>query len=358
MKQPLYIQAATAISPQYTFDRGSFLQPVLTSDNGKLFVTEPDFREYINPVAIRRMSRLMKMAISAALQCLKEAGTTTPDAIITGTGRGSMTDTEHFLNDMIRLDEGPMNPTSFIQSTYNSPNGWIALQIKSTAYNQTFVHRGSSLELAMLDAQLLFAEAGDTPREALVGSYDELTDEYYIVKSKVGYWKSPPLLSTDLFTQQDTPGTIGGEGTAFFTFSNQPGKAQSVIRHLEIVQGATAESLRAATAHILEEAGLTADDIAVVLTGSNGDSRQELLYTGVLGLFGAATTIASFKHLCGEYDTAVGFGTWLADHLLRTQQVPGLIVLRKGTTEQLRHILLVNHYILGNASVMLISGSE
>ncbi|KAK6021762.1 Beta-ketoacyl synthase protein, partial [Ostertagia ostertagi] len=165
---------------------------------------EPDYRPFINPVAIRRMSRLMKMAISAAVQCINEAELMAPDAIITGTGRGSMTDTEHFLNDMIRLEEGAMNPTSFIQSTYNSPNGWIAMLLKCTAYNQTYVHRGSSLELALLDAQLILAEGGEDTRNVLAGSYDELTDDYFLVKGKINYWKDIIPPSLELLQHTDT----------------------------------------------------------------------------------------------------------------------------------------------------------
>ena len=354
MMQPLYIQAATAISPQQTFDRQHFLQPVLSSNNGKLFVTEPDFRAYINPVAIRRMSRLMKMAISAAIQCLKDADVASPDAIITGTGRGSMTDTEHFLNDMIRLNEGPMNPTSFIQSTYNSPNGWIAMQVKSTAYNQTFVHRGCSLELAMLDTQLLFAEAADEVKYSLAGCYDELTDEYFLVKDKVGYWKYPLPESSDLLQQNDTPGTIGGEGAAFFTFSNRAGMARSVIRHMEIIQQASGTLLEETVQKVLKAAGLHAQDIDLVLTGQNGDQRQESLYNNTLSRF-PGQAVAGFKHLCGEYDTSNGFGIWLADWLIREQTLPEILCLKKGEISSIRYILLVNHYILGSASILLIA---
>ena len=353
MKQPLYIQAAIAISPQHTFDKENFLSPVMSSDNGKLFITGPDFREFINPVAIRRMSRLMKMAISAAMKSLKDAGVTEPNAIITGTGRGSMSDMEHFLNDMITMNEGAMNPTSFIQSTYNSPNGWIAMQAKSTAYNQTYVHRGSSLELALMDAQLLFAESTSL-KTALVGSYDEITDEYYIIKGKIGYFKKPAPESRFLLQVNDTPGTIGGEGAAFFTVSNEPGTAKSVIEEIVLLQYATAAALANAAAQVIANAGLSATDIDVVLTGRNGDCDQEKLYTDVLAQFPETTTIAGFKHLCGEYDTATGFGIWLADWLLQQDAVPETIVLKQGFVSKPKNILLVNHYILGSASVMLV----
>jgi len=326
MKQALYIQSASAISPQHTFEKEHFLQKIESSDAGKLLVTDVDFKPFINPVAIRRMSRLMKI-----------------------------TDMEHFLQDMIQLEEGAMNPTLFIQSTYNSPNGWIALQTKSTAYNQTYVHRGCSMELALLDAQLLFSESS-APMNVLVGCYDEITDDYITVKEKVNYWKRPLPNSLSLLQHSDTLGTIGGEGAAFFTFSNEQGKATAVISDIEVLQHANAEKIATAIQNVLERATLTPGDIDVVLTGMNGDSTQQQYYQQVCPLFDKGTTIAAFKHLCGEYDTATGFGIWLADWLLQQQSVPELFIVQKGTPKnKLRHILLINHYILGSASVLLIS---
>lgn len=355
MNQPLYIQSAVAISPQHTFNRDEFLQPVAHSDNGKLFVIDTDYRPFISPVAIRRMSRLMKMAISAAMQSLKEAEVTTPDGIITGTGRGSMSDMEHFLNDMIRLEEGPMNPTSFIQSTYNSPNGWIAMQVKSTAYNQTYVHRGCSLELAMLDARLVLSDAGEEPANVLTGSYDEITDEYFIVKDKINYWKSPAPDSLKLLEQSDTPGTIGGEGCTFFIFSNKPGKAHAVIRDLAIIQEADGNNIAATVTAVLKDAGLEAKDVDLLLTGMNGDVTQQHYYHATLQLFDENVSVAGFKHLCGEYDTSTGFAIWLCDWMIGKKKIPELLYLKKGTVKEPRHILLINHYILGSASVVLVS---
>jgi len=355
MNQPLYIQSAVAISPQPTFDRQDFLQTVVSSDTGKLYVTEPDYRPFINPVAIRRMSRLMKMAISAAVQCVNEAEVMTPDGIITGTGRGSMTDTEHFLNDMIRLEEGAMNPTSFIQSTYNSPNGWIAMLLKCTAYNQTYVHRGSSLELALLDVQLILAEGGEETRNVLAGSYDELTDDYFLVKGKINYWKDVIPPSLELLQHTDTPGTIGGEGSAFFTFSNKPGKARAMVQDLTLIQEANDENVLHAVQEVINRASLNIGDIDLLLLGVNGDKNQHNYYLPVVEWFGDQATVAGFKHLCGEYDTATGFALWLCDWLIKNGAVPEILEISSYKKRVPRKILLVNHYILGSASVMLIS---
>jgi 3-oxoacyl-(acyl-carrier-protein) synthase len=358
MRQPLYIHAAVAISPQQTFEAGSFLKPIQTSDNNMLYVQEAPYARYISPVAIRRMSRIMKVTISAAMECLNQANIKTPDAIITGTGRGGVTDMEVFVKDLIRLDEGAMNPTAFIQSTYNSPNGWIAMQSGSTGYNQTYVHRGCSFELALLDAQMLLAESDGL--NVLVGCYDEMTEEYFTIRSKRGYWKKEHLNSGDLFLHSTSAGTIGGEGAAFFVLNNKPDRASACIEALSIIHNANSETLTSAVLNVLADAGLTLADLSLILTGLNGDVSQSSLYEGVLTISPESVPIAVFKHLSGEYDTAGGFALWLGNHIIAGNELSNSLLLFKGgdLSRNLPHrldtILIINHFILGTASVTLL----
>ena len=66
-------------------------------------------------------------------------------------------------------------------------------------------------------------------------------------------------------------------------------------------------------------------------------------------------TIVTFKQLTGEYPTSSGFALWLADHIFKTQQVPAETIYRQGKTAGLRHMLVINHYVLGSVSLMLVS---
>ncbi len=353
MTYPVYILSASAISPQHSFYPGNFPDPVVHTDDGQLFITDIDYTRYINPVAIRRMSRILKMSISAGLQCLKEAGVEKPDAIITGTGRGSMTDTERFLIDMISLQEEALNPTYFIQSTYNSTNGWLAMKTQCTGYNQTYVHRGASFELALLDAQMLLQEG--SAQYALAGCFDELTRDYFFVKNKIDYWKKELPDSLELIQNSHTPGTIAGEGAAFFLLSSKKEQAAAVLQSLSILNDPDAADLSEQVNIMLGNCGLSYDDIDLVLTGMNGDCRQQYIYDVITPRLAPGTTIAVFKHLCGEYDTSSGFGLWLAIRLLATQEIPELIIHRKGAPGKIKHILILNHYILNNVSAMVVS---
>lgn len=351
--KPVYLISSASISAQHTYNEADFLHPVLTSDDGKLFVTDPDYTRYISPVAIRRMSRMLKRGITAGMRCLEDAGIKTPDGIIIGTSHGSVTDMELFLHDMINLQETALNPTTFIQSTYNSVNGWLAMLSKCSGYNQTFVHRGFSLELCLLDARMMLDESSDK-MHLLVGGFDELTNEYYSIRCKIDYFKANPSRSTDLLGHRDTIGSVGGEGAHFFTLSNEPGNAACALHGLEMLHTPTDAELTLAIEDLLSRNGLSMQDLDVVLSGANGDSRTDHLAQQVSTLAAERTTVATFKQLSGEYDTASGFALWLADYMFRRQLIPAEVIVRKGSPGNIRNIMICNITIAGNVSLMLL----
>ncbi len=351
--KPVYISSAVVISPQQHFEDESFLQDITTVNDGILYVKEPNYRNYINPVAIRRMSKLLKMGISTGMNALEKANVTKPDAIITGTGRGSMVDMEAFLLSMIEMQEEALTPTSFIQSTYNSVNGWLALQTKSNGYNQTYVNRGASFELSMFDAQMQLNESDDI-QNILVGCFDEITADYVRVKGKIGYWKEPAPRNLELLQYSDTPGTIAGEGAAFFTVTNNREKALCSLMSVNMLQDATTGEVTTAIDELLGNNGLSFADIDVLLCGMNGDVNQQEVYTTIIGKADAHTSVAAFKHLCGEYDTSSGFATWIAAKLFELQMLPEVLTLKNGQHKSIKTILIVNHYILNRTSLMLL----
>ena len=83
--QPVYISAVSTLSPQHSFDDGPLLQEIRNSDNGKLYVVDTDYSTFSNPVAIRRMSRMLKIGISAGMRCFQKSGIQRLDGIVTGT---------------------------------------------------------------------------------------------------------------------------------------------------------------------------------------------------------------------------------------------------------------------------------
>ncbi|MBA3828478.1 MAG: beta-ketoacyl synthase chain length factor [Taibaiella sp.] len=356
MKQPIYIKSACAISPQHSFNKEEFGKPWTSADTNLLQAIQPDHSQYISPVAIRRMSKLLKMGISSGMQCVKEAGINEIHGIITGTGQGSTLDMEQFLKDMIRLNEEALNPTYFIQSTNNSVNGWLAMLTKCTAYNQTYVHRGLSFDLALFDAMLMLNETTAT-KYLLVGGFDNMTDEYYIIKDKIGYWKKDRINSLELLLHNRSAGTIAGEGSAFVTVTNNPEDTMCALHSIELLPDADAAETALTINNILQANNLSPDDIDTIVCGMNGDKDNQLFFDTILADYPNAT-IAAYKHLCGEYDTASAFGTWVTATIIKNNHVPEELIVKRNVQKKIQNALYCNRTLLNQTTIMLLSNNQ
>lgn len=136
----------------------------------------------------RRMSQALKSAVATAVECVGGVDRTTePDAIITATGLGCLADSERFLRNMIARREEQLNPTPFIQSTFNTVGGQIALLRHNHAYNMTYVNRDHGFDDALLDAWMRIAD-GES-RRVLVGVFDEQTPSQYRIMERMGLWR-------------------------------------------------------------------------------------------------------------------------------------------------------------------------
>ena len=144
---------------------------------------EPDYRQLFSPVEARRMGALLKRAVWTSAEALRQAGVEKPEAIITATDFGCISNSEEFLKAMKGLVEAPMKPTHFMQSTHNTISSLLAIRLKCHGYNATYSHRGAlsgpcprnSFEAALLDAYIQIA-LGDIDN-ALVGWFDETTED-------------------------------------------------------------------------------------------------------------------------------------------------------------------------------------
>ena len=122
----------------------------------------------------RRMSRVVKSGVAAGIEALLAFGDRSPiDAVVTATGLGCVADSEKFLDALIANEERMLNPTPFIQSTFNTVGAQIALLRGLHCYNTTYAHRWTSFENALVDAALRLG-AG-LSQAVLVGAFDETT---------------------------------------------------------------------------------------------------------------------------------------------------------------------------------------
>lgn len=136
----------------------------------------------------RRMSKVIKTAVSTAVECVGGVeNIASLDAIITATGWGCLTDSERFLRNVIGDKEQLLNPTPFIQSTFNTIGGQIALLSHNHCYNVTYVNRSHSFEDALLDAMMRIAD-GES-ENILLGAFDEQTPSQHAIMERMGAFR-------------------------------------------------------------------------------------------------------------------------------------------------------------------------
>lgn len=350
-----YIRGIGNISPQHSWGEPALSGEIVSYEGNRLKCIEPNYKEFINPVKMRRMSRILKMGVSAAGKCLQDAELENPDAIILGTGLGMLGDTEKFLNAILDNGEKFLTPTSFIQSTHNTVGAHIAVMLKCNNYNLTYVNDSLSFEGALLDSMMRIS---DNPNEKiLLAGIDETTDAYFVITKNAGFWKDD--ISGNLsMLEYNTPGSIAGEGASFFVVSGEehPDNYAKFSGVSSFYKPESDKELEDFIKGFLSEKGLEIKDIDLVITGKNGDSRWDGVYDRLeQGLF-SESPLATYKHLCGEYYTSSAFASWLAAGILKTQHCPEGIMLQNQKAEKpFQNILIYNQLRNTNHGLILLS---
>ena len=198
MTEKIYISSSACLSAQHTFENTEGHR-IETIDTFK--VTDPDYKQFIDTGALRRMNRINKFSLAVASKCLQNYHGKI-DAIITATGWGCIESTYKFLERLFDEKGLPVNPVAFIQSTHNTMAAQIALKLKSHVYNNTITDNQSAFELALDDAILNLHE--NHINNVLLGGCDEITEPLEDILKRVAMFGHPVPL---------------GEGCTYFILS-------------------------------------------------------------------------------------------------------------------------------------------
>jgi len=346
-----YIRSASCISPQKTFRNEDFLDNIIEYTGTRLSTIEPDYKEFIDPKLIRRMSHVIKMGVAAAKDCLNQASVEIPGAIITGTAFGCMEDTITFLTRMVEQNEELLPPTAFIQSTHNTVAAQVALMLKCHGYNNTFVHKGISFESALIDAIMLLRE--QDADNILVGGTEEMVETSFKVLTRLGLYRRQPTSNLELLSTE-AKGSMGGEGAAFFLLNDKA--SETNLAELSAIKTLyNTNDIEAGITEFLAENNLKPEDIDLVITGENGDLKNDSVYKQLDSSIFKSNNIANYKHLCGEYSTSSSFALWLAANVLKKGLIPQAITERQTNNLAPKKVLIYNHYLHKYHSLMLVS---
>ncbi|MGJ8591513.1 MAG: beta-ketoacyl synthase chain length factor [Aquaticitalea sp.] len=325
--KPCYIHSAASISAQHSFETESLELHLISGK--KVEAIHPNYKNFISPIALRRMATGVKMGVATATKALQIAKLQQPDAILTGTGMGCIEDTEKFLNAIIENEEEFLTPTAFIQSTHNTVGAQIALNLKCKAYNNTYVHGSLSFESALLDAHLLLSQ--NEARNILVGGVDELgteiIDAVRMMEDKTSDGISLPF----------------GEGASFFLMSSESIDNGVELLDIQTFSSISKEAVNKNIQVFLKDNNLNSSDIDALILGTNGDVYDSY-YDELASMFSDSVPIVPFKKWCGEFYTASAFGLFLGCEILKSKEIPSGSLQKNSPKSEIKTLLLYNQF--------------
>lgn len=347
----VYINSAACISVQDTLNENfsEHLKP--ENSTQVLKAIEPNYKEFIPPAMIRRMSKTVKMSSVASTLALKEAGIEKPDSIIVGTGMGCSQDSEKFLKNVLENNEEFLTPTFFIQSTHNTVAGQIALGLQCHGYNFTYVNTSSALEFSLLDAklQILDGEA----ENVLVGSTDEKTDRIMELYQLSNTIKKEENLPSD-YLNSKTEGVIWGEGSSFFVLGKEKTEnSYGQLKDIQITNKLESDETEKFIREFLVKNNLKNEEIDAVILGYSGDSKSDIYYKHASEIF-QNSSLLYYKHLSGEFNTASGFSMFIACQILKNQEIPKVMMINDIKKDEIKNVLLYNHLKGDDHSLILL----
>jgi hypothetical protein len=322
-----FINACSTISHQQSFQNKEWINELkkLSSDHQ---IIPPNYKDYINGGALRRMSKIIRMGLVCSKDCIEQSGKDNPDAIIVGTGLGCLQDTEKFLNNILTI-KGLIPPTSFIQSTHNTIAGQISLDIKNHNYNMTHTQNSLSFEHALIDAMLCLNEDGSN---VIVGAADE----------------SIPILEdlAEQFKLKEIQNKLTS-GASFFMLSNklEESSCAKLVDCLTI--GLNDADTKSIIVDFLKKNNLSLNEIDLVLSNSFGTvSKNE-----IKDLFDTIAVLP-FEDYSGYYYTNSAFGMHLGSEMLRQNKKKEL------TKEPIKRVLIFNNLNNSNIGLTLLQSLE
>ncbi|MFB6258121.1 MAG: beta-ketoacyl synthase chain length factor [Flavobacteriales bacterium] len=334
----MFIKDLACISPQPTFDHSFFEGDVRSFDSNKYLAVEPPYGEVIPRNLLRRMGKAVKMGIWTGMKLIeRDPGL---EGILIGTGEGSAEDFISFMEQILEYEEGTLTPTAFVQSTPNALAGTLALMSQNTAYNSTYVDKGSAFESALLDALMLFEE--NEVDSLLVGNMEQYSQDTFNIAALDGEYKEEQVSSTELL-RSGTPGTVCGEGCAMFTLGRKKEGAYAEVVDVDQTLTPSKEEFPGRVKAFLQRNGLTPGSIDGLLLGVNGDSRTDHWYYELLERTFPEKAAWAFKPLIGEFPSASALGTWFGTQLLYGEELPENCVLKKASGTP-RYLLIYNHH--------------
>ena len=316
-KKSVRILSAKQISIQTPLTEEWMENPVSYGED-YVRAVDPDFKQFISAGDARRMGKLLKRALATSLSVLQEGGIDNPDAIITGTGFGSIENTELFLDALVREGEQLLKPTQFMQSTHNTASSLIGIHTHCHGYNSTYSQKGFSFDSALYDAWMQFRLG--RIKSALVGSHDEMSPVFSGFVRKAGHVKE---------------GEICSEAAVSVLLAENSDAAYCTLDGVKLLDTPSEDTLKTVLSN------MTAGGIDAVMTGRSGNTENDSWY-GFLDAMLPGVLQLKYKPLFGVNFSSSATGFYAASCCLRKGSVPAVLTESGTVLECSKGILVVN----------------
>lgn len=346
----IYIHSACSVSIQPSFQDDYFFQEIKEYSENGINVIDPDYKEFIPPMQLRRMGKSMRMAVYASQKAIEKAGNPQIDAVITGTGEGCLRDSEKFVEALWENDGGMLNPTPFIQSTHNMAAATVALALGCKGYNMTYTNNSNSFESALLDGILYLNE--NPQHQILIGGLDEISEQTLKFWDLAGYTnQEDPKIPIDL--KAKSIGETISEGTGFFVASlarkeNVLGAVSAVKAQFDV------EDPKEFILDFLRENKISISDLDAIILGNNGDSRYDGIYLELSDSVFKEIPQLVYKNVLGEFDTVRSISVETALKILKHQHIPDVLRLNDLQKSSFQKILIYNQRRGKNHGLILV----
>ncbi len=280
------------------------------------------YGKWINPIFLRRMDSISKMAVATSRQALDDADIrTTRDSrdhigVIFATGTGPIETVESFHRVIVEQGVKAANANLFPNTVMNAAAGHIGLNFKLKGPTSTLTTGGVSLINALLYAQLLLKNR--VTEQMLVVSSDELN-----VPLQVGYSRIRGSLTNEAlrpFDEERCGTNLAEASTAFLLETLDSARRRGARIYAEVCGfGMTSDSYRISDINpqgveweesfrkALADAGIVESEADLVVGAANGHRVYDLAEAAAIyRVFGQGIPVTAPKGMFGETSGSAG----------------------------------------------------
>jgi len=253
---------------------------------------------------VRRMKRLSRLGLLLAINAHADvAQGGKPSAVFMGTGWGALSETVDFLQQLDDTGQRFPSPTDFVGSVHNGVASQIAIHFGATGANVTTSGGDYSFEQALLAADSLLENTGQS---ALLLAADE------------GHERLSPLLDPSI-----QPGSDLADGGGALYVSRDSGNARCLVS-IPFYQKAAAAGMAERLIEALGGAARIAEEFAALFVGipratAEQGNRQ---LADFLARIGSPIPVWPYRQFTGEFASAAAVAAVLAVSSLESGVLP------------------------------------